>query len=87
MTIKQPTQPPVVLSTAQLNAGRSHQPKGGMCAACAWARRNCEGLKFEAMPVIGKDESNGAKIVRCTDYLSGNPEKKTDFLEAALGST
>ncbi len=87
MNTEQQTPPAVVLSTALLNVVRSHQPKGGMCASCAWARRNCESLEFESMPVIGKDDSTGAKIVRCTEHLSGNTEKKTDFLEAALRST
>ena len=71
-------------STALLNVARSHQPKGSMCVSCAWARRNCEGLGFESMPVIGTDGRTGAKIVRCTEHLS--TEKKTDFL-AALRST
>lgn len=87
MNTEQPTPPAVVLSTTQLNVVRSHQPKGDMCNSCAWARRNCEGLGFESMPVIGKDGGTGAKIVRCTEYLSGNTEKKTDFLAAALRST
>lgn len=39
------------------------------------------------MPVIGKDDSTGAKIVRCTEYLGGNTEKKTDFLAAAMRTT
>jgi hypothetical protein len=39
------------------------------------------------MLVIGKDDSTGAKIVRCTGHLSSNTEKKTDFLAAALRST
>jgi hypothetical protein len=87
MTTKQPTPPPVVLSTALLNVARSHQPKGSMCMSCLWARRNCEGLGFESMPVLGKDDSTGAKIVKCTEHLSSNTEKKTDFLAAALRST
>ena len=87
MSTEPPTPPAVVLSTAQLNGARSHQPKGGMCASCVWSRRNCEGLEFESMPVIGKDDSTGAKIVRCTEYLGGNTEKKTDFLAAAMRTT
>jgi hypothetical protein len=87
MNSEETNPPAVVLSTTLLNVARSHQPKGSMCSSCAWARRNCEGLDFESMLVIGKDDSTGAKIVRCTGHLSSNTEKKTDFLAAALRST
>jgi hypothetical protein len=86
MNSEETNPPAVVLSTTLLNVARSHQPKGSMCSSCAWARRNCEGLDFESMLVIGKDDSTGAKIVRCTGHLSSNTEKKTDFLAAALRS-
>jgi hypothetical protein len=46
-----------------------YQPKGGMCGTCAWRASNCAGLPFAAMPVIGRDQATGAKIVRCTEHL------------------
>ena len=47
-----------------------------MCLSCIWARRNCESLDFESMKVIGTDDKTGAKIVKCTEHLSANIEKK-----------
>lgn len=58
---------------------RSHQPKGSMCLSCVWARHNCESLNFESMKVIGTDDKTGAKIVKCTEHLSANVEKKHTF--------
>lgn len=38
--------------------------KGGMCASCQHAKRNCSTLPFDQMPVI--ERTPGAIIVRCT---------------------
>jgi hypothetical protein len=43
-----------------------HQPKGGMCAACAHAHRNCSDLPFKDMAPIQRD--GNTVIVRCTDF-------------------
>lgn len=49
-----------------------YRPKGSMCAGCSHHAFLCTGLKFAAMPIIGKDE-DGTLVVRCTDY-----EKRDD---------
>lgn len=47
----------------------THQPKGGMCATCRHASRDCSGLDFMAMPTISrKPSADGVLIVRCTDF-------------------
>lgn len=43
------------------------QPKGGMCATCEHAFRNCSNLPFELMPAI--DKTDEAIIVRCTEFV------------------
>lgn len=45
---------------------RSHQPKGGMCATCAYRAGDCSNLAFEQMPVILV--LDGLSIVRCTQH-------------------
>jgi len=44
----------------------THQPKGGMCAACRHALRNCSTLPFASMPVL--ERAGQTVIVRCTDF-------------------
>jgi len=44
----------------------THQPKGGMCATCAHARRNCSHLPFSTMPPLSRDGQT--VIVRCTEF-------------------
>ncbi len=44
----------------------NHQPKGGMCATCAHAHRNCSHLPFSTMPPLSNDGQT--VIVRCTDF-------------------
>ncbi|EJM09797.1 hypothetical protein PMI21_05529 [Pseudomonas sp. GM18] len=44
----------------------NYQPKGGMCATCTHAHRNCSHLPFITMPVIKVDGQT--VIVRCTDF-------------------
>ncbi|SEI97969.1 hypothetical protein SAMN04244579_02668 [Azotobacter beijerinckii] len=42
------------------------QPKGGMCATCCHALRNCSSLPFASMPVL--ERAGQAIIVRCTQF-------------------
>lgn len=70
-----------------ISTGQSPRPEGGMCTSCASARKNCAVLDFETMQIIGTDDRTGAKIVRCTDYVSDSLEKKTDFLAVGLRAT
>ncbi|SEI63609.1 hypothetical protein SAMN04244572_03215 [Azotobacter beijerinckii] len=42
------------------------QPKGGMCAVCHHALRNCSTLPFDRMPVLQRDGQT--VIVRCTEF-------------------
>lgn len=44
-----------------------YQPKGGMCAACIHAARDCTHLDFAQMPVIGKWRGV-ALIVKCREF-------------------
>ncbi|TKD40309.1 hypothetical protein [Azotobacter chroococcum] len=44
----------------------THQPKGGMCAACRHALRDCSSLPFSSMPVLARDDQT--VIVRCTQF-------------------
>ncbi|OHC12499.1 MAG: hypothetical protein A2002_04470 [Pseudomonadales bacterium GWC1_66_9] len=44
----------------------THQPKGGMCAACRHALSNCSALPFASMP--GLDRVGQTVIVRCTQF-------------------
>lgn len=44
----------------------THQPKGGMCATCVHARRNCSHLPFSTMPPLSRDGQT--VIVRCTEF-------------------
>jgi len=44
----------------------THQPKGGMCAACRHALRDCSSLPFSSMPVLQRDGKT--TIVRCTQF-------------------
>lgn len=50
----------------------NHQPKGGMCATCAHAHRNCSHLPFSTMPPLSNDGQT--VIVRCTDFLLRSPK-------------
>lgn len=45
----------------------THQPKGGMCTACAHRHSDCSALPFHAMPVI-KQYQDGVKAVRCEQF-------------------
>ncbi|MFJ4542979.1 hypothetical protein ACIP1X_05165 [Pseudomonas sp. NPDC088885] len=44
----------------------THQPKGGMCATCVHAHRDCSHLAFSTMPRLSNDGQT--VIVRCTDF-------------------
>ena len=44
----------------------TYHPKGGMCCACQYARRDCSALPFKSMPPIQRDTTT--VIVRCTDF-------------------
>lgn len=44
----------------------NYQPKGGMCATCVHAYRDCSHLLFSTMPPLSRD--NQTVIVRCTDF-------------------
>lgn len=43
----------------------THQPKGGTCAACRHALRDCSSLPFSSIPILARDGQT--TIVRCTD--------------------
>jgi len=44
----------------------NQQPKGGMCATCVHAHRNCSRLPFSTMPTLARDGQT--LIVRCTEF-------------------
>ena len=44
-----------------------YQPKGSMCIACVHATRDCSGLDFSKMPIIGLYRKI-AHVVACTEY-------------------
>ncbi|WP_157731435.1 hypothetical protein [Azotobacter chroococcum] len=44
----------------------THQPKGGMCAACRHALSNCSALPFASMPELKR--AGQTVIVRCTQF-------------------
>jgi len=41
-----------------------NQPKGGMCATCINALKDCSQLDFSKMPIIQRPN-----IVKCTEYV------------------
>lgn len=45
----------------------THRPRGTMCVTCTDRARDCSGLPFERMRVIGKD-AEGLAIVICTEH-------------------
>ena len=45
----------------------THQPKAGLCMACAKRRHDCSGLPFATMPVL-HTYSDGVTVVKCTAY-------------------
>ena len=49
----------------------TYQPKGGMCATCRYAKRDCSDLPFASMPVI-KVYPYGTKAVRCKEWERKN---------------
>ncbi len=46
----------------------THQPKGGMCGACAYRLRVCDHLDFTKMQPIGK-YPDGTIVVKCTEFI------------------
>jgi len=46
---------------------KSHRPKGALCMICVHKLKDCSGMEFEKMPVIGKDQ-DGIVVVNCVEY-------------------
>lgn len=54
------------ITTGKEAEAMTYQPKGGMCATCALAHRNCSHLPFSTMPALARDAQT--VIVRCSDF-------------------
>lgn len=52
-----------------------YTPKGGMCATCDHAMRDCSHLDFESMNPICKGARDGTVIVRCSEYVNSGVDE------------
>lgn len=51
-----------------------YRPRGSMCARCDHRHKDCRGLPFASMRVMGQDR-DGTRVVICTHFENTPPKK------------
>lgn len=62
--------------------GVTYQPKGSMCANCAFKRRNCSRFNFSYMPVI--ESIGNTRIVKCVLFERAVKQNRKTLIDNAI---